>query len=113
MSRNIEYDNTLTPVEGKRFKRKDGFPTAYAFRCGYGVQYDTGTKRVSLYFNNGSYEVKAVNWAIAENNDDARVWAEQKGWNDPHGFRFWENYTTGAEAIKAYRAQYRKLFKGK
>ena len=90
-----------------KFKRKDGFPSAYAFTCGYGVQFDNGTKRISLYHNNGSYEVKAINWNNA--TSEAKEFAETKGWNDPHGFRFWENYTTLSEAIKAYRTQHKKL----
>jgi len=90
-----------------KLERQDKTLTAYAFACGYGYQHGTETKRVSLYLNHGSYELKALDYDKA--TTEASQWADKHGWNDPYGFRYWNSYSTLGAALKDYKDQCKRL----
>ncbi len=90
----------------KPLERKDGTPTAYGFRCGYGmVAFGLG-RSVSLYFVNQAYEVKAVD---DSKRSEGLAWAEQHGWNDPAMFRVWVDTASLDLARRAFAQQCKRL----
>lgn len=55
----------------RKFKKQNGFPTRYAYACGYGVTFEQGNDRISIY-ENDSHTCFDVKGFIAGH----RIWAQ-------------------------------------